>query len=329
MRRSGAIRADEMDRSPHERVEPDRDLFGRVARRTPDWSHRRGEPRVFAFCWTLYLMGVVTLLFVHSGALSSFSYEAFRRSSRLTMLMLVLGVCVLWPMVRLSQATARSGGVAVVARDLVVLLVPAQALIWPQVWLSAWSLEVVLALFALLCVWALLIGGILAIMLGGPAGGGGFAALQQEGAKISSGRRLLGLGACVLACVVGSVLALLHAGAGEGSAWLEARPLWMLSPFLGVLELTRERPWLAVSSGVGRIHWLMVAALGVVALGVWVVCGAIAAGVVTGTSERAESETDHGCHHASGAGRVEEAARGVDRESRASERADRRGAGAG
>lgn len=318
-----------MDRASHERVEPDRDLFGRVPTRTPDWSHRRGEPRVFAFCWTLYLMGVVTLLFVHSGALSSFSYEAFRRSSRLTMVMLVLGVCVLWPMVRLSQATARSGGIAVVVRDMVVLLVPAQALIWPQIWLSAWSLEVVLALFALLCVWALLVGGILAMTLGGPVGAGGFTALQQEGPRLSARRRLAGLGACMLVCMGGAVPALLRADAGVVSAWLDVRPLWMLSPFLGVLELTRERPWLAVSSGVGGIHWRMVAAVGASALGVWGVAGAIAARRAPGSSERAELETDHGCHHAGGAGRVEEAAGGADRESRASERADRGGAGAG
>ncbi len=286
MSRRGRIHP-EVQRAAWEDDGPDRDLFGRVPTRTPDWSHRRGEPRVFAFCWTLYLIGAVTLLFVHSGALSSFSYEAFRRSSRLMLLVLVLGVCVLWPMVRLSQATARSGGMSVVVRDLVVLLVPAQALIWPQVWLSAWSLEVVVALCVLLAVWGVLVGGLLATTLGGPVGTGGLAALQQEGRRISVRRRLLGLGACVLICCAGMPAALLRSGAVvvADSGWLAARPLWMLSPFLGVLELTRERPWLAVSSGVGRIHWLMVAAAGVVALGVWMVAGVVRSRVAAGSSE--------------------------------------------
>lgn len=273
---------------------PDRDLFGRVPTNAPDWSHRRGEPRVFAFGWTLYLMGVVTLSFVQSRALRSFSIEAFRPAAQQTMLMLVLGICVLWPVVRMSQAKPRGGGVGSCARDLVVLLVPAQALIWPQVWLSGWSIGVVVAVSAMLAVWAMLVGGVLALGMGAREGAGGSAGLQQEGRRISPRRRTLVSISCV-GLVLGGLLVVLGEQHGivalsRENPWLDDRPAWMLSPFTAVFELTRERAWLGVSPGVGRIHWLMVSGVGLLSAALWLV--ALGAGAA-GTRADARSERVH------------------------------------
>jgi len=60
-----------------------------------------------------------------------------------------------------------------------------------------------------------------------------------------------------------------------GHPWLDARPGWMLSPFLAVFEVTRDRSWLGASALVGRIHWLMVLGLGAVAASMWIVVAGV------------------------------------------------------
>lgn len=246
---------------------PDRDIFGRAPTRTRDWSHRRGEPRVFAFGWTLYLMAIVALMFAQGGALSTFSGESFRPTARVTMVLLMVGGLVLWPLVRLSQAKPRAGGTASTVRDLVVILVPAQALIWPQTWLADWPLEIVMMLGALLFVWVLLIGGIIAIGLGPAEVPSTLHALQLEGQEIGRRTRSWSLIACLVAGLAGlfvpPIFALDQAG------WLQARPGWMASPYLSVFEVTRDRAWLGSGAAVGRIHWLWVSAVGLIGATVW------------------------------------------------------------
>ena len=250
-----------------EHLGPDRDIFGRVPPKTPDWSHRRGEPRVFAFGWTLYLMAVVGLMFIQGGALSTFSAEAFRPTARVTMVLLLVGGLVLWPLVRLSQAKPRAGGVSATIRDLVVILVPAQALVWPQTWLADWPIEIVMMLDAVLFVWVLLIGGIIAMGLGPAEGKVSLQALQVEGRDLALRTRSWALIGCLVIGLLGLGGPALLGNAQPG--WLHARPGWMASPYLSVFEVTRDRDWLPAGADVGRIHWLWTSAIGLVGATVW------------------------------------------------------------
>ncbi len=250
-----------------EQSSPDRDVFGRAPVKTQDWSHRRGEPRIFAFGWTLYLMAIVGLMFAQGGALTTFSAESFRPTARVTMVLLLVGGLVLWPLVRLSQARPRAGGSASTIRDLVVILVPAQALIWPQTWLADWPIAIVMMLGALFFVWVLLIGGIVAIGLGPSEARASLSAFQQEGRPLARRTRSWSLIACLVVGLAGlSAPAILDA---NQTGWLRAQPGWMASPYLSVFEITRDRAWLGSGAAVGRIHWLWVSAVGLLGATVW------------------------------------------------------------
>lgn len=246
----------------------DRDIFGRTPREAPDWSHRRGEPRVFAFLWTLYLMAVVTVAFAAHGAFASASGTPLRPAGRMMVELVILGVCVLWPAVRLSQALPLSGGIAASARDLVVLLVPAQALLWPQVWLARWPPEVVVALAALLLVWGLLVGGVLAMALGPAGATARRGALGVEGERMGARSRSRWM-VLVLLLVLGGAVAAVAEPGRDGTALVEGRMEWMLSPFTAAYELTEPREWAGGMRSVGRIHWLLIVLVGLAGTSVW------------------------------------------------------------
>ena len=61
---------------------PDLDLFGRAAPTGRDWSHRRGEPRIFAFFWTLYLLLATIAAFWSVGAPGTSDPLALRPAAR-------------------------------------------------------------------------------------------------------------------------------------------------------------------------------------------------------------------------------------------------------
>src|SRR5262249_35293851 len=103
-------------------------------RRKPDpWAHRRGEPRLFAFLWTLFLFAPTGATFMAAAPPGGASPDVMRPATRALLAVTAAGVCILWPMVRLSQL-ADEHPIAGVIQDLVVVLIPAQAVIWPQ-WL--------------------------------------------------------------------------------------------------------------------------------------------------------------------------------------------------
>lgn len=221
----------------------DRDLFGRAPKRTPDWSHRRGEPRWFALGWTAFVL-VVTLGSLQSagGMSNSGGPASYRPSARVLMAVLGVGVAVLWPLVRLSQASPGGGrwaGVRDAARDWVVVQVPVQAVVLPHLVLARWPVAVVAALSASLAVWGAVIGGMLAWAHG--AGG--------------SGGRWRGAWTMTL-CIALTVL--VPGLAGPALPW-SGRELpgwwWMLSPASSGPELSRDRSWSGQSAAVGAEHW--------------------------------------------------------------------------
>ena len=90
----------------------------------------------------------------------------FRYGAAALLLMVCVGATILWPLTRLSQRSPRRPARATGA-DLLVLLVPMQAVVWPMPILTGWPFNVVGALALLLGAWTLFIGG---FVLWGSAG---------------------------------------------------------------------------------------------------------------------------------------------------------------
>ena len=147
-------------------VQRERDLFGKEPPGDLiDWSHRKGEPRVFALLWMIFLLTTTALMFTSLASGYSVSPSVSRPAAQQMLIIVTIGMSVLWPMIRFSQRIARPSIVAASLRDMVVLLIPLQAVLWPQrlIVLGGWSGEVVLALVLHTAAWALLIAGVIAI----------------------------------------------------------------------------------------------------------------------------------------------------------------------
>ena len=171
-----------------------------------------------------------------------------------------VGIAVVWPMVRLSQVVPYEGATRWGLRDLVVVMIPVQAVVLPQMFpvLAGWSLTVVLAVDAFLCVWALVMTGLVAM------------AQRSIGADARSG---LGGGwgnglwmVLILVVVLAAPGFGLLTMAGTNAGIQVPRVGWLLSPVTGVLELTRDRSVLGVGASIHGAHWRMILAIGCVGL---------------------------------------------------------------
>ncbi len=248
-----------MDTSPEQRVEDgaspnaeapeprERDIFGRVPKGRRDWAHRRGEPRTFALLWTLFLMLATLVMFASLSASPSVTPEVYRPAARTLLLSVTLGITLLWPMTRLSQLPPRKAPVSAVLKDLVVLLLPVQALVWPHAlgMLSGWPVSVVAAVALTIAAWALVTGGVLAVAL---------ATMRPDA---GAGVRGAWMGVFV-ALSAGLPLWLLISGAYdvvEGAAMVDPPRGRMLSPLTALIEVTRDRAWSGRSALVGPGHW--------------------------------------------------------------------------
>ncbi|MGH7244521.1 MAG: hypothetical protein ACREJD_14005 [Phycisphaerales bacterium] len=127
------------------------------------WSHRRGEPRNFAFLWAIFLMlsSIIALGVVLAGGIVTL--DAYQPLSRGLVVTLAIGVMIFWPLMRLNQAAPEDGAPIAVLKDLAIVLIPLQAVVWPQMVLARWTPDVVLATSLAMIAWAFLIGGLLAI----------------------------------------------------------------------------------------------------------------------------------------------------------------------
>jgi len=238
---------------------PDLDLFGRPAPTGRDWSHRRGEPRIFAFFWTLYLLLATIAAFWSVGAPGTSDLLALRPAARSVLAAISVGVGLLWPMTRLSQErpSARPARIArAVAQDTLVLVVPAQAIIWPQVAMAGWPVPVVGALAASLASWSLVVGALLALALSTPR--------VRRGWWMLLFVALAGFGPLI---ALGPARAL-HQEA-EFDWW------WMTSPITSGFEIARDRPWSGAAAAVTPSHWRAIWLVCVAGAGAWGVVGAV------------------------------------------------------
>ena len=169
----------------------------------------------------------------------------------------MLGAVLLWPMMRLSQLVPRERRVVSVLKDLVVVLLPVQALVWPHAlgMLSGWPLSVVAGVALCIAAWACVSAGVLAV------------AYVTMPTNPSAGVRLAWM--LTLLLIVGGVpLWLLLSG---GYTLTEAPPSLdpargrMLSPLTSIVEITRDRAWSGRSAKIGAGHWRPM--IGVLGLG--------------------------------------------------------------
>lgn len=137
------------------------------AERDP-WAHRRGEPRTFAFLWSMFLMfaALVALGVVLTGGIVSL--DAYQPLSRGLVVTITVGVLIFWPLIRLSQAVPEEGSILAMLKDLAIVLIPVQAVVWPQMFLARWSLDTLTAMSLALTAWTLLMSAILVIALRAP-----------------------------------------------------------------------------------------------------------------------------------------------------------------
>lgn len=247
----------------------DRDLFGRAPKRTKDWSHRRGEPRVFALFWTMYVMAATLMMFAFAGGMGSFDVQTFRPSARIAMAVVLVGIVVLWPMTRLSQIAPAAGGVVPTLKDAVIIGFPAQAFIWPQLLLSRWPFMVVLALSALFAVWTLLIAAFIAGGLGPPRSDAYRDSMSDEARDTMATSRWVAMGLALASGVLTAFVPVLDPSPLQDV--LRSRPAWLANPITGMFEVTRDRSFAGPPAAVGPTHWLTIAALAGLALGAWAV----------------------------------------------------------
>ncbi len=226
-----------------------------IASRGPDdpWAHRKGEPRLFALYWAIYLMGAALLTIFAVRSATGPTIDQWVYGCRAMMLVTVVGVCVLWPLTRLSQVGPERPRRATLM-DLLVLLLPAQVVLWPMPVLTGWTWAVTGGLALLLTGWALLIGVL----------------VSWGTARHSSGARL-GAMAWVLALLMIAPGAMIVVERFiTPTAW--ALPQWwgLGSPFTASYMLTSEttgnlRPrmtgveWASglAPLGVGALGWLL------------------------------------------------------------------------
>jgi len=223
--------------------------FGAVSRDDP-WAHRKGEPRVFALFWSVYLMGSAMLTLFAIGSASIPTAAQYQIGSAAMITMIALGSTLLWPLVRLSQASPDRPVSATLA-DMFVLLAPMQIVIWPLPLLTHWPLEIIASLAALLASWTLLIGVIVARGIASPHG-------------VS---RALAMLSCITLVATGPLL--LSILPQRAPAHEHPGP-WMLSPLTGIWALVAApsglRPRLTQVERLGVVAPALFA--GVLALGI-------------------------------------------------------------
>lgn len=236
------------------------------------WAHRRGEPRVFAFLWTMYVLLAVAGSILWVSRFASVTAGTYGPAARIMLVVVAVGATILWPMVRLSQASPRRGAVSHVLADALIVLMPSQLVLWPLYVLANWPLNIVAGVAGVLAAWIVLVGGVLALALGGRAA-------TEPGDAALTGRTIwMGV---ILALVCAAPAAMLVAGAGR-----HAVPGWlpMLSPLSAIPRLTGAG-LAGPQNPVTAIQWELIGGVGGAGFVLWFV--AFVRSVLGGRREQA------------------------------------------
>lgn len=170
------------------------------------------------------------------------SLASYAPGIRLLMASLTVGLCVAWPLLRLSGPRER-WPVLRVSMDLVALAAMTHVVMWPLRLATPWPPERLAMMDAIMFSWATLVGAVVAVAI----------ALSDARA------RTIAMGVCLAVATLGLPLRLLAAGLG-----LEAPPPWLQGPVIAVLMLGSEPGALVQDGG-----WHGVGAIAVSALAAW------------------------------------------------------------
>ncbi len=234
----------------------------RIPAVTPDpWAHRRGEPRVFAFLWTMYVLLAVAGSLTWVARFTTITASSYGPAARIMLVVVAVGMVVLWPMTRLSQASPPGHPVGAALADLIVVQAPVQIVVWPLLVLANWPRDIVVGLSVLLASWGVVAGGLVALGLSGRR------AEQYGDASVQSRTWWM---VVVLVAAFGAVVA--QWGVRAVGAQV---PAWMLmaSPVSAIPALT-GRGLSGPSAPVSRVQWDMI--VGTLALAVLLWSAAVA-----------------------------------------------------
>lgn len=211
---------------------------------------------MLALLWMIYLMIVSALMFAALSGAQSVSSSISRPAAQEALVLIMCGVALLWPALRLTQSVPLTGVVNASVRDAIVVLIPLIAVLWPHrlVVLGGWTNEVLLALTAHSAAWVVLVSGAISVSL----------------VCVSVSPRPV-LVRCVAAALIalGVTIVPLIELFTETGVRIDARSThlgWMLSPITGVLEITRDTSVLGPAASVSGLHFRII--LGVACVGV-------------------------------------------------------------
>jgi hypothetical protein len=223
------------------------------------WAHRRGEPRIFLLLWIGWLMAVTAISFGTLGPRGIVDPDEARPSTRVLLLLVIIGPALLWPAFRLCQVRPRHI-LRSIFLDMLVLLLPAQLVIWPQVLLAFWPIPVVGAVVVFFILWTILIGAVLALAFAAESARHPIDTLPQ----VSS--RGIWMFVILLLSVFAPALSLLLPGPidplQEGPDAMGPVPLFTFSPWTAAYELTADRFWSGSSAAILPGHWAALRWLG-------------------------------------------------------------------
>jgi hypothetical protein len=219
------------------------------------WAHRRGEPRTFAFLWTLYLLMATVMMFWKVLRTGVPTLDIYRPSIRGLLVAATLGATAVWLMVRMCQESPAGRRVWHALADVMVLMFPLQAVLWPQLFLAQWSFEVILAVDLLIMGWVV-----------------ATAAVLVRGWELRGGWRAGPVGAWIVVLSAGPLIgmtarALSAAGTGLG-VWA------MSSPLTGVYHLTHVEAGSSRRGEVAGWEWQAIATTWAVAGLLWALAAA-------------------------------------------------------
>lgn len=180
-------------------------------------------------------------------------------AGRVMLVVVAAGATVLWPMTRLSQASPGRGAIDAMFADVMVVLLPVQMVVWPMMWLAGWPASIVAAVAGVFLAWVAIIGGTLALALGGRGvGTPGDPRLFERGVWMA--------GILVVTLVAPAALGMYRGG--QHPSWVA-----MLSPFTALLAITGVG-LSGPQRGLTAEQWLALGSCGVGALSIWVAAAA-------------------------------------------------------
>lgn len=214
-----------------------------------------------AVFWLMYLVAVFVLSAGAAGGLGLIAYDVYRSVARTMLVLMSVGVCGLWPLVRLSQVPPERVWRSA-RQDLVVVVLPLVLICLPQSarWLADWPLEVTLRLWLCLALWAVAVAMLVACA-------------QRRGWSPA-----VAMGLCLLVCFGGAVFAVAPQTTQPGATQADTVGIHeLLSAPTALMEMTLDRSWSGFNARVSDRHWLALVPPGLVAV-VFGLLGALAPG---------------------------------------------------